>query len=315
MHADSPSLSSRATLARLALTANAVFSATTGVVLLAAPGLVASALFVRGEAFEVALRGLGLGLVSFALAVGVLAARLRPRPALIVVTSAADLAWSLATPIALVWFGDAVRPVGLMVFVVIGVVVFVFAVAQLLGVRAMLRETRPTLGDWRYCVAVDVDVDADALWRVVSDVGSIARYLPDLARSTSTGPSAPGVGTVRTCTHQNGDTWSEACTLFDPNERRLDLTFLTEAEGFPFPVEQMFGGWQVSARGRGSRVTVWWSLTPRLRVAPWLGVALLGAALDRQMVDVISRMASAAAGEPPASSPSSRAARWRGVPC
>jgi hypothetical protein len=134
---------------------------------------------------------------------------------------------------------------------------------------------------------------------VISDLGSISRYMPELAQSEIRGGLPAGVGAVRACRHEQGHRWAEQCTAFDEQAMKFDVRFLTEEAGFPYPMRAMHGGWQVEPRVGGSRVTVWWSVTPSVRfVPPWLVVALMGASIDRSFPKLVERMSAAALGRP-----------------
>ena len=73
---------------------------------------------------------------------------------------------------------------------------------------------------------------------------------------------------VRTCaTHTASERWSEEVAAWDEPGRAYTLRFMSEAPDFPFPVEEMVGGWRVEPDGGGSRVTVWYEYTVRGRMA------------------------------------------------
>jgi len=298
-------------LLRAALMSNAAFSLVSGLLLALVPARAADLLGSNGMGV---LRALGVGLVVFSLWVGLASRRARVRPLEVLLISMADFAWVLGSFTLLSFMPHVFNATGAWLFAGVAAVVAAFGVAQLTGLRRYLKERVPGLGDFRYCIAVDVDTNPEAMWRVVSDLGAIARYLPTLSSSrvlAGTGEHsekpADCVGQVRECRSKRGEQWAEEVTRFDSEERAFDVRFLTDSSGFPFPMSVMHGGWQVSPLPEGrSRVRVWWSLTPSVPFARFLVVALMAAAADRDFPAVIGRMAAAAKGEPVPETPVNR---------
>jgi hypothetical protein len=276
---------------RLALAANAGFSAACGTALLFAGGDIAAALGALAAPLTTAI---GAALVLFAAGVALVA--VRPRVGWALVVSILDVLWVTATlPLTLVpglWSAW-----GIVAVVAVAAVVAAFAAAQLTAVRAAMREPDGGPGCYRHCIRVATPAPADALWPVVADLGGIARYSPGLARADLRDATVAGVGAVRDCQANNGSHWSEEVTRFEPAARELDLRFLTEAPGFPFPVSAMTGGWRVMPEGGGSAVEVWWSFEPRHRLG-WLLLGLMTIPLDRAAGRTVARMARAALGQP-----------------
>ncbi len=277
---------------RAALGANAVLSTTTGLWLLLGAGGIASWL---GDVPPPVLRAVGASLLVFVLIITRVI--VRPHPVVALVVTALDLGWVLGTAGILLFASGIFTSLGQAALVGVAGLVGAAAGAQIAGVRRMLRDTQPGRGDWYHCVAVDVDASPDAMWAVVSDLSQIRRFSPSLVRSSLRDGEVSGVGALRTCRDDRGREWSEACERFDPAARELDVRFVAEAPDFPFPAEVMVGGWRVRPHGDGSRVEVWWSLTPTTPL-PWLAVALLGLSVDRGMAEAIARMAEAAHGRP-----------------
>jgi len=281
---------------RAALAANALFSAITGAMLATLAAQIGN---IIGFEFPLVLRLVGFGLLLFAGFVAFVGSRNRVSALSSVLVSLADLAWVIGTVAVLSISDQAFNDVGVTTLLAVALIVLACAVLQLLGARHMLRETAINLGDWHYCIASDVDAPPDLVWRIVSDLGSISRYMSSLAHSTvRPRPSshAGHVGTIRDCTTTAGDTWSETCTAFDESQRSFAVRFVTEAAGFPYPMREMHGGWKVEARGDASRVIVWWSVTPTISVVPWLLVAMMGNKIDRDFPQVIARMSASALG-------------------
>lgn len=290
----------RSRLLRTALGANAVFSLLSGLgCLMFGDGLARLTGLPAGILAPV---GGALLLWAAFVAWQTVRTRLSTLPAL--VTSLGDGAWVLGTMVGLAGWGGALTTSGLVLAVGIAVAVGALAGGQLVGIRRFHAETdarRDTR--WRHCVPVDVAASPEQMWSVVSDLGGIERFSPDLVSSEADGPAERG--TLRRCRDAAGNTWEEECIGVEAG-RSLELRFRTEAEGFPFPVDVMTGGWIVEPADGGSRVSVWWSFDPRPSWAAIFMVPLMGAKLDRDFREVVERMA-AATGEVP--EPGSRRAR------
>jgi len=276
---------------RLALAANAAFSAGCGLFLLVdGAGLLAAS----GPAASAVMRGLGVMLVGFAALVA--ATAVRPRVGVAAGIALLDIGWvGLTLPLAAIpglFTGE-----GRVAVATVAVMVGTFAAAQLAGLRLMMRDGGAGGHAYRHCLRIRADAPAEPLWAVVADLGGIERFSPALARSGLRGGEPVGLGAVRDCADRRGAQWSEEVVAFDPVDRRLVLRFLADAPGFPFPVSAMTGGWRVEPDGAGSWVEVWWSFTPRARFG-WILLALMTLALDHSALGIVGRMAMAARGGP-----------------
>jgi hypothetical protein len=274
---------------RAALGANAVFSSLTGLAMLVAGSPLASWL---GQVPGWLVNGVGAALLGFAVLVGLLIRRPRPARALGIV--ALDFGWVLAT-VPLAFVPSLLTEPGRLAVLAVAAVVTVLGVLQARGIRELVRDPIPGRGTYRHCVRVRVGAPAEAMWNVVADLGRIAHFSPMLATSTLKDRAEPGENAVRVCSDAQGNTWSEVCERFDARARALQLRFVTEEPGFPYPASTMIGGWNILEDGDGSVVEVWWSLTPTVP-AGWVMVSLLGLKVDSEFAAVIARMAEAAQG-------------------
>lgn len=281
----------RTRLLRGALMANAAFSTTTGALMVLHGGAIAQML---GEWPGWLVTAIGGSLLCFAAVVAFVVLRLRPARALLV--SALDLGWVLGT-VPLVFVPEMLSPWGQTAVLVVAACVGTLAVAQLLGIRTMVRDDEPGRGLYRHCIRVQTDASADAMWQVVRDLASISQFSPDIATSSLRTGTALGVGAVRECSNTAGEQWAEQCEQFDDTERNLEVRFLADEPGFPYPAKVMFGGWCVTDGDDGATVEVWWSLTPTTPLG-WIVVTLMGARIDGDFARVIARMVEAAHGRP-----------------
>lgn len=121
---------------RRTLAANAVFSAASGLAMLAAPGALASWLGLDAP-WIVAV--VGAGLLLFVVDLVRNARREVLDPVRVSVIATADVAWVLGTVVLLVVMPDALSTAGKWAAVAVGDVVAVFAALQIYGLRRRKR--------------------------------------------------------------------------------------------------------------------------------------------------------------------------------
>lgn len=246
--------------------------------------------------------GVGLGLLLFAAGIAWTLLRLRIGQALII--SVLDLLWVVGTlPLLLV--PGLLTDTGAALVVSLAVLVGSLGVLQSAAIRALLKEDEGE-GRYRHCIRVASAAPPDALWRVVRNLGSMARYSAGLSASRLDGGPEPAPGTARVCTNHQGQSWTEEVQELSDSKRRVFLRFQSEAEDFPFPLAKLSGGWSVTAKGGGgSLVDVWWNVTPHQKRFGWMLVALMAMALDRDVPKIVAAMEADALGAAvPRSSPS-----------
>jgi len=278
----------RARTLRIALLANALFASATGAAIIIAPASVAGLL---GIAYHPILTALGVGLVVFALDLAHQATRRRILTWRAAYATVLDLGWVAGTVVVLATQHHAFTTTGVVLIAAVGALVLGFAIGQGWGIDTAHRV--PGSRSRQHCVRVHVDRSPEAMWRVIADLGAIQRYMPSLAHSAIEGGAEPGRGAVRTCVDRGGRSWSEACIAFESGS--LALRFEAEAEGFPFPASEMYGGWTVEpGQSGGSYVTVWWTLLPRPAGLAVLIMPIFGLRADREITNVVLRMAAEA---------------------
>jgi hypothetical protein len=268
----------RARLVRRALAANAIFSLASGGAFLFAATPIAGALALPA----LWVRLIGAGLLGFAALVAFEASRPRPDPRRVLAISAADLGWVLGSAIFLAVHD--VSGAGAIGTAIVSVLVFTLGAAQIAGLVRHAQMPRGASFAARHCVAVFVDAPVERVWSRVADVGDIARWYPVLEHSEL-------VDGVRHCVDRSGRRWSEAITRLDEEARDLEVRFRTDEPDFPFPVEAMVGGWNVTPEDGRTCVRIWWEATPKGGLLGILGLALIAPALDRAMTATVRAMA------------------------
>ena len=200
----------RDTLLRRALTGNAIFTLLCVSLILGRGGPLATAM---GLSVPWPLTLVGVGLVPFALGVAWNARRPRIHMPLALLTSLGDFGWVIGSAVLLVGWSGLFSPLGVQLVSAVAVAVGAFGIAQLLGVRAIVRNDRPTAKDTLAAEFTrDISSSAETAWPIVSDVHDYAEYAPTLTFSRVL--DGAGVGTVRECGDGSGR-WTETCTAWD----------------------------------------------------------------------------------------------------
>lgn len=243
---------------------------------------------------EIAYPVVGIGLLLFAAMLATIA--LRPTPLQVLTVVAADIIWIGGTLLGASLLASAISIAGWVMLIGVNGTVGILAYLQY---RSIIRYySAPSGSDEQFqlCLQTRVDVPPESFWPVLSNLAAIQTYMPSLRFSTLTAGDVPGEGCVRTCENLTGGRWSERCDRWIEGVG-FEMTFLTEAEGFPYPFSRMKGGWNLSATGTGSTVQVWWRVTQRNRRGAGILLPLMQASLARAMAHVVDNMAKAASPE------------------
>lgn len=235
------------------------------------------------------LQIIGIGLLLFAAELVYQISKKRLSSLRALVASLADLGWVSMSLILLLFLPEALTASGTVIVALVAAVVLLCAVLQLSGIEKMHR--LPGRDAYRHCVPMEVGASAESLWRIIGDLGSIAQYAPQLASSRLVNGEISGVGSVRCCQDVNGKQWSERCTAYESGHR-LELTFLCDEPGFPLPVKEMVGGWELKELGENCcEVRVWWELVPKVKLLALLIMPTFSHMTDRDFEGVMNNIA------------------------
>lgn len=270
---------------RLALVANACFSLVSSMLMFFRSEQVGGWLGLNSQLI---LQCLGLGLTVFAAELMFEATRPRVVTWRALVASAADFAWVIGSTVLLLSLPGLFSPSGNLLVIAVAGTVFGFGVWQIWAIGRAHKTGEN--GQYRHCIIVETDVPSPAMWRVIGDVANIKDYMPSLKSSCVLEGRMPSVGAVRACEDHTGKKWSEEITDFSPGDS-FAVRFMSEAPNFPFPVKMMRGGWTVAASTTGSRVMVWWELTPKNELFAPILLPILAFQADRDFPKIIHRMA------------------------
>lgn len=270
---------------RLALAGNAAFSFSSGALMVASPATVGNWL---GYPSPYVYTVMGIGLILFAAELIYQATRDRLPTWRSLIASFADFSWVLGSIALLLFFPHLFSTLGVLMIVSVAFVVLGFGIAQVFGIDRAHRVG--TVNVYRHCIMMETAASASRMWKVIEDMGGISKYMPSLVHSEILNGETPGVGAVRFCRDNAGRQWSKECIDFKPH-RGYTLRFHSEAPDFPYPASSMVGGWEIHPIGLGSRVMVWWELTPKSPLLAPMLMPILAFQADRDFSKVIDRMA------------------------
>lgn len=278
-------------LLRTALLANAAFSILSGVTL--AAFALPTAKLVGNEISSALILGIGIALVPFGAIAAWVATRRHPPTHLALAISVGDLSWVVASLVVVVVAQDRLTSTGLGLIVGIALAVLAFAIGQLRGIARVYRSCAGDPRGIRVCIEVRTPGDAQTIWQNVADMGNISRFAPMLATSAMRDGASARAGAVRECSDHACRRWAERCLRLDGARRELEVEFLADEPGFPFPFATLRGGWRVSPESDRVAVTIWWEGTLRHAVLASVLPPLFAWQAQRQFSGVIQHMAGA----------------------
>ncbi|MEX2562675.1 MAG: SRPBCC family protein [Nitriliruptoraceae bacterium] len=254
-----------------AISINAVFSAVSGLVLLAgAPGL--SGLF--GVDIWL-LVGIGGGLIGFA---GVLIWLLAEPGKLAAGAKwvlAADITWIAGAIVLLAGLPTVLSTTGRLALVAVTVVVAAIVVRQITGMRRhgpgpMLATSAITLRIQRTIAA-----PTDRVWQLVADAGDYARFAPGIASTRIV--AGQGEGMVRVCRDDKGGEWSETCTLWDSGHRyRMSVDVDSYPAHYQMLLAELTQTWTLEPAGHSTHIRLEFDGRVKLGIIGRLAAKLLG---------------------------------------
>lgn len=273
---------------RWALLANAAFSLLSGASFIFVSATIAHVVGTNVPAPLV--MSIGAALLPFGAFTAWVATRRHPSTFLALLISVADLTWVLGSCVLLALARDVLSRTGLALVAAVALSVLGFAIGQLRGIARVYRSNPGNPRRIRVCIEVCTPGDAETIWRNVADMGNISRFAPMLATSAMRNGEPPRAGAVRECSDHAQRRWAERCLRFDSAQRELDVEFLAEEPGFPFPFQALRGGWRVQPASSGAVVTIWWEGTLRHAALAFVVPPLLAWQAQRQFAVVVSRM-------------------------
>ncbi|TWT64020.1 SRPBCC family protein [Rubinisphaera italica] len=281
-------------LLRTALGVNCSFSSITGFLMTFSPGLVGGMI---GFENSIILQIVGGGLLAFAGLLLYLATIAREPQLLSMLASLGDFSWVGGTVVLAFISPSIFSTIGWLIVSMVALVVMACGLAQVIGIDRSYRSNDPARVGWlRHCLEYRLDTSPQKLWNVTRDVGHIHHHAPSVVLASMVEEETEDERPVRECQDEKGQCWREVISI-DDEEMRLDLHFLTERDGFPFPFAQMEGGWMVQPVPEGTRLRVWWEVVPKRRWAAFVFMPLFSVLLRRSFRVTIENMRDAADGD------------------
>jgi hypothetical protein len=266
-------------LLRLCLTANFLFSGTSGIALLAAPSVITVFL---GEAVPHWLMlALGAGLLLFA--AGLLRQILR-RPLSrgeALLTILMDDTWVLASILLLVLAPDWFSAAGQWLIGGVAAAVAAIALAQWIGLRRLDGATRKSI---RFKFRRSIAASCEQVWPVIADHEGYADVADNLSRVEVV--AGQGLGMARRCYDNKGRGWNETCVLWDEGRT---YSFEVDTSDYPFPLREVRGTWGVEPADGGSVITMTFDIVAQYgapgRLVMGLALRLMFSSLCERLLD------------------------------
>jgi hypothetical protein len=254
-----------------AVSINVIFSAASGVVLIAGAPMLSNPIGADGWL----LATVGVGLVGFgALLVWLLAAprRLAVGARFVLV---ADVAWVLGAVVLLAGFPGLLAPAGRVGLTVVSGVVAVIAVAQVVGLRRRGHGPVTATSPVQLRVERTVPVPVGRVWEAISDAGDYGRFAPGIAHTAIVEGEREGM--VRVCRDDQGAEWSETCTLWEEGHRyRMSVDVSSYPAHYRMLLHEFAQIWTLEPVPGGTRIQLAFDGAVKLGVLGRGAVRMLG---------------------------------------
>ncbi len=257
---------SNSSTAKIFLRLNAVFSVVTGLALLLMPETIAQMMFVDPGGWKaIILRGLGIGLLIFALDLAVMASNQFITKAIVMLIVIADIGWILTSAIFILFYNFLFTSTGVLTIEIVAVFVAIFAIGQYVGARKIVPPVpkisfHKKQGSLIATVIRKTNVPVSRVWDVMTDHPGYADVASNIAKVEIL--SGDGLGMIRRCYGPKGENWEETCDSFEEG-RSFGFTIHTEAANYPYPFEELKGLWSVEPNGSGSEFSIKLSAKPK----------------------------------------------------
>ncbi len=276
----------QSSLLRKSLRANAVFSAACAAALIISSDAIATLIGLGSETLYLAL---GVGLALFAARLLYLAGSKSISTINALIASVSDVIWVIGTVIILTVYQAKLTDTGILIILGVAVCVAVFGALQAIGILHLFQsESKP--GQYKICLKIEADAKYTDLWAIVGDLAGITRYVKGLKSSEVSEGHPNKIGATRRCQDTSGKQWREVCTTRTEGEH-LELKFLCEDEGFPFPMAEMLGSWSLTPTGADSTsIDIVWEMKPKSQLLMVLFLPLMASKIVSDFPDVIAKM-------------------------
>ena len=204
----------------------------------------------------------------------------------------ADLGWVAGSAVLVLLPTSLFSTTGQGLVAGVAVVVLLFALLQLAGLRALtLNRGGRTTARSAFAITQRVEAPPAVVWDLVRDLERIGEFSPSIQSVEVTGDQ---VEARRTCENRSGQRWSEDVIEWDDHARALTLRFDAEAPDFPLPLKEMYGGWTIESAGESAGdhadVTVWYEYTVPGGLLGEIVASLIAQRIQGMMITTITNM-------------------------
>lgn len=276
----------QSSLLRTSLRANAIFSVICAAVLITNSDAIASLIGLGSKAFYLTL---GVGLALFATRLFYLAGAKSISAINALVASISDGIWVLGSLLVIAVYHGELSDKGLVIILGVAVCVAAFGILQARGILNLFQSASEP-GLYRICLRIRAEAKYTNLWDIVSNLAGIARYVKGLESSEVSDGNANKVGAIRRCRDTSGKQWREVCTTRTEGES-LELKFLCEDKGFPFPMTEMLGSWHLRPMGENeTSIDIIWEMKPKSQLLMVLFLPIMASKIASDFPDVVAKM-------------------------
>ena len=217
-----------------ALSTNAIFSASSGILLIAG-----NQYFARlfGTANNTVFWITGIVLVVFSASILYQVRRQNPLGVLSIILQ--DFLWVFASIILLIVQPFEISKTGHSIIAMVALLVLLMGINQ---AKALARTDEPSKkGDKQLRFERTVKATKEKVWKVIADVANYHKVAPNIDDVKII--SGQGQGMVRSCSHGN-DSWTETCTKWQ-DEEVYSFEVNTSAKDYPYPFQRLNGTWKI----------------------------------------------------------------------
>lgn len=219
---------------KTALKANAIFSGTSGILLISFNQQIAKIFETENNTvFWV----VGLTLVYFACTIILEVIKQRSLAILLIIVQ--DFIWVIGSIVLLIMNPFSISIAGNVIIGIIAIIVLFMAINQAIELAKIDNNPNKKAKQWHF--ERTVKADKKTTWQLISDVGNYAMFAPNIDDVKII--SGDGIGMVRTCSHGK-DTWAETCTLWTEEKEYAYVVHTTEPD-YPYPFKFLNGFWAV----------------------------------------------------------------------
>lgn len=216
------------------LTANAVFSTSCGIIVLAFQEKVEQIFNIETSNFFFVL---GILLILFALTIVIEIKKQRALPVLWITIQ--DMLWVIGSIILLLWNPFDISIEGNIIIGIVAFFVLQFGIGQARGLARIDEKNRR--GEKVFQFKRKVKGTKSMVWEVISDIANYHEVAPNIDGSKVI--SGEKLGMIRSCSHGK-DSWTETCTLWEEG-KQYSFVIDTKAPDYPYPLKSLKGTWIV----------------------------------------------------------------------